>query len=350
MVVLFIPLSVIFLFLFCGIAFAMEVIHSFMDVLPFILAAIIVSVIVLGIHFIFCAFRSKRPNSLYSVSEFVMIFSITVGIIAFTGLLNLDRCHRWLSWFGEGLAVQILTYIGIVILSNLVFATIAYVMPAKIISSFVLLIPIAFPFVIYASSISVCTKSYSDYVTTHFTSMEAIQEYKIIKDSKIYYPDIFKGDALFPALLPYKYSTEVFLEGDIVYTVYNSVEYYEENGYTYITVSDGTKGGLVEINDLEKVDTPQYQYILETSTDGCPLYKADSSIINFNFPTKGSYTIWSKSDEILATLPAGQALTLVTDGVDEKDSTDIYLRIQLDDGTQGYIERENIAIVRAPLG
>lgn len=349
MIVLFIPLGFFFLLLFCGIAFAMEVIHSFIDAIPFILASILVSIIVLGIHRIVCAFRIKRPNLLYSVSEFVMIFSITVGIIAFAGPLNLDRCHRWLSWFGDSLAIQLLTYIGMVILTNLVFVTIAYVMPARIISSFVLLIPIAFPFMIYVNSISVCTKSYSDYVTTHFTSMESIQEYRIVEDSRIYYPDIFKGEALFPAFVPYKYSTEKFSEGDIVYTVYNSAEYYEENGYTYITVSDGTKGGMIKIANIEKVDAPQYQYILQTRSDDCTLYKADSYVINYNFPTKGSYTTWSKSDEVLTTLPAGQALTLSTDGVDEMDSADIYLRIQLCDGTQGYIAREDIAVIRMPL-
>ncbi len=346
--IFFVPLGLIFLLIFCGIGLAAEAIQSFLDALPFILAAIVVSLVVLAIHCLARAFRAKRPTPLYSISEFIMILSVTVGLFAFAGPTSLDHCHRWLSWFGDSLAVQIVTYISIVILANLIFMILAYLVPVKAISSLLLLVPIALPFALYGNALSVCAESYSDYIATEFSSMDSIQEYRVTEETKIYYPDIWRGQPRIPALLPVKYTTDTFSEGDIIYTVYNSIEYYKENGNAYAIVSDGTKGGMVAVTALETVDTPQYRYDLQTKADTA-LYEAHASVFRSSYAENGSFNIWSRTDNVLSTLPAGQPLTLSEDGIDEVDSTEAYLRIRLSDGTEGYIAREDIAVIRTPI-
>ena len=348
MAIFFIPLSLILLLILCGIGLATEAIKSFIDALPFILVAAVVSLVILAIHCLARAFRQKHPNPLYSISEFIMILSVTVGFIAFAGPTSLDHCHRWLCWFGNSFAVQMLTYIGIVTLATLICMIIAYLMPVKALSSLLLIVPIVLPFFLYGNALSTSAQSYSDYIATEFSSMDSIQEYRVTEGTAIYYPDIWRGQPRIPALLPVKYTADTFSEGDIVYTIYHSAEYYKENGDDYVIVSDGTKGGMVAVAALEPVGVPQNQYGLQTKSDAV-LYKAESSTVTYNFPKEGSYTIWSRTDQVLATLPAGLTLTLLEDGMDEVDSTETYLRIRLSDGSEGYIAREDIAVIRTPI-
>ena len=60
--IFFVPLGLIFLLIFCGIGLAAEAIQSFLDALPFILAAIVVSLVVLAIHCLARAFPRKTAD------------------------------------------------------------------------------------------------------------------------------------------------------------------------------------------------------------------------------------------------------------------------------------------------
>lgn len=335
----FVPMSLIFILLFCGLGLAAEAINSFLDALPFILAALLVSAVLFAIHCMVRRFREKRKNALYSVSEAVMVLSVTLGIFAFAGPTYIDRCGRFFTWFGDGVEMQILTYIGIVLVFSAVAMILAFLIRSKAISCILLLLPIALPFAIYAYSLSVGAESYSDYVTTYFTPEDFLPEYRVTKDTPIYYPDILKGESPLPALLPVKYTTEEFQEGEIVYAVYGAAK--EDS--VYLTVSNGTLGGLVAVEDLEAVETPQYAYEIRTVSEECAVYKANAYTVTYNFPVEGFYTIWSRTDEVIATLGEGEVLAVT-------DPEDGFLRILLSDGREGYLSRDDVAVVRTPLG
>lgn len=350
MVIVFVPIWFILILLFCGVALANEAISSFVDALPFIAAATVVTLLVLGIHLMARFFRSQRPNALSVVSEVVMFLSISVGLFAFAGPMSLDRSHRWLTWFGDGYAAQLLTYIGIILVANAVLLILAFVIPLPVVPSLLMLVSIALPFGLYYNALEVTSKSYSDYIATYFDSMESIREYRVTTASDIHYPDIFKGDTVCPAWFPAKYTNGTFEEGDIVYTVYNTAEYYAERDYTYVVVSDGTKAGKIAIDSLEAVDTPQYTYSLETKSESNDLYEADVRTVTYKrSDAEGSYERWSRTDEILATLGQGEPLTLIEEGVNDLESADGYLQVRLADGTEGYMAIDDIKVVRTPI-
>lgn len=340
----FIPLGVIFLLIFCSIGLAAEAIKSFMDALPYIIAAIVVTAILLGIHYIITVFKSKRPKCgiLYSISEWVMILSSTFGLFAFAGPTWLDRCGRWFTWFGNGIDAQILTYISIVIILSTIIMVAAFFIPSNIVTNIILLLPIALPFCIYFNSLSVSTQSYSDFITTDFTCEDTLSEYEVVRDTKIYYPDIWKGDAPIPALSPIKYTSKEFKAGEIVYAIYasGSIENFEEG--SYIIVSNGTIGGQILVDDLKDVAKPQYTYKIRTVSEESPVYKADVRTITHNYPVEGSYQIWDRTEEVIDKIEKNTEV-IVT------NSDDGFLRIKLSDGAEGYISCNDVEVVRIPL-
>lgn len=347
-------MEVSFLFIFvlfiilALIGLATEAMRSFMNALPDLIAGAVIAIITYGLHRFFQYLRKTRQSNLYMVCEAAMLCSITLGIIVIAGIADLDRCNRWLNWFDDSLSTQVLTYIGIILLSNLIALTMACLLPWRRIGSLFPLLAILAPFVLCANALQVCTASYSDYITTDFESVSGLQEYRITEEAQIFYPSIF-GDGIFPAVLPFKYTNESFEKDDIVYTVYHPKEYYAERGEAYAVVSDGTKGGLVLISNLEKVDKTQYRYSLETKTDDCSLYKADSHTVKLTYPKEVTYTSWKITQEIVAVIPAGEHLILMEGGVDDV-SGDAYLRVYIPNGKLvGYIPRDKIAVIRTPV-
>lgn len=179
-------------------------------------------------------------------------------------------------------------------------------------------------------------------------ALSMLQEYRVTEDTQIFYPSTF-GDGIFPTVFPFKYTNEAFKKGDIVYTIYHPREYYAERGEAYAVVSNGTKGGLVLISNLEKVDEPQFRYTLETKTDNCNLYKADFYTVKHTYPKEVTYTSWKITQEIAAVIPAGENLTLIEGGVDDV-SGDAYLRVYIPEiKLTGYISRGDIAVIRTPV-
>lgn len=300
----FIPLGLIFILIFCGVGLAAEAIKSFVDALPFILAAIVVTVVLYGIHRLIAVFKSKRPRCrfLYSIGEVVMILSSTFGIIAFAGPTYIDRCGRWFTWFGDGLEAQIITYMCVVIIISSVVMIVAFFIPSNAISNILLLLPIILPFAIYCNSLTVSAESYSDYITTCFTSEDTLAEYEVEKDTKIYYPDIMKGDNLLPALSPIKYTSEEFKEGEIVYAIYVSgqVENFEKG--SYIVVSNGSIGGMVSVDDLKDVSEPQYTYVMYDEASGYYYAYTLNGGRNYRFGVKRSADMvtWEHAGGVLA--------------------------------------------------
>lgn len=307
------------------------------SIIPGLLAIAAIAAISFGLHCLFLRLRKRGNGRLAVVSEVIMLCSITLGVIIVGILTDMDRCNRWMSWSGiDGM----LTYIGIILLANLITLVIACLLPWKRIGSVFLVLAMFVPLALYWDALQVSTRSYSDYVTTDFDSVRSLQEYRVTEDTRIYYPGIF-GRGLFPTNLPIKYTGHSFQKDDIVYTVYHPVEYYTERGEAYAVVSDGAKGGLVFVSNLEKVDKTQYSYSLETKTENCRLYKA--------VPFNEAQTIWRVSEEVLATIPAGERLTLVETGMDEI-SGEGYLRVYIPEiKLTGYISRGDIAVIRTPV-
>lgn len=146
MVIFYIPLGLILIFILCGIGLATEAIKSFMDALPIILIAILITIILFAIHRMIRAFQAKRYNVLYLIGEVILILSTTLGLFIYAGPTYIDHCKRWFTWFGDGLGVQILTYMGVVIIFSMVIMVIAFLIPSRVISSILLLLPIVLPF------------------------------------------------------------------------------------------------------------------------------------------------------------------------------------------------------------
>ena len=337
-------MEVSFLFIFilfiilAILGLGIQVKNFIVSIIPGLLAIAAIAAISFGLHCLFRRLRKQRKSRLYVACEAVMLCSITLGVIVVGILTDMDRCNRWMSWSGiDGM----LTYIGIILLANLIALAIACLLPWKRIGSVFLILAMFVPLVLYWDALQVSTRSYSDYVTTGFDSVSTLQEYRVTEDTQIFYPGMF-GRGLFPTNLPFKYTNQSFEKDDIVYTVYESADYYSRRGEQFVIVSDGTKGGLVLISNLEKVGKTQYRYSLETKTDNCPLYKA--------VPFDDAQTIWRVSKEVLATIPAGERLMLVETGMDEM-SSEGYLRVYIPDGKLvGYISRADIAVIRTPVG
>ena len=92
-------------------------------------------------------------------------------------------------------------------------------------------------------------------------------------------------------------------------------------------VSDGEKAGLVSISSLERLDTPRYEYELRTAEEGAPLYRPEQ---------KDGEKV---SRSVICTLQAGEKLEYL-------QSLDGYLKVCLADGTEGYVKRSCVEIVR----
>lgn len=335
-VIIFVPFSVILLLLFCGAGLATEAINSFLDVVPYLLAAVSVSAIVYGVHRLLKFYRSKRPSPFYTVSEAALILSIIPGVIAFAGPTSIDRCCQWFTWFGNSIEAQILTYIGCMIVSVLLLTTIAFFVPVKIGRNILLLVPVAVPFLIYFGSLPVVADSYSAYISTEIEIDEPVQEYRVTKETKVYYPDIWKGDDCLPALSPLKYSKDVFEEGEVVYAVYSSPVPSDKNSESFVTVSNGTTGGLVALADLEWLEETQYTYELRT--------KEESSV--YEEKKFGTLDFYYNGEMVIGTIPRGEVLTVLGNSM---TSSDPYLRVAYNGGG-GYVPRACVEVVRTPVG
>ncbi len=339
-VIWFIPLGFIFLLIFCALGLARELIRGFLEALPIWIAAIIVIAVLFLIYCMVSGFRARRPRCriLYSLGLWIMILSTTFGLFAFAGPTWLDRCGRWFTWFGDSVEIQMLIYVCAVILLGAAAMILAFLIPSNLISNIILLVPIILPFVIYFNAMSVSTQSYSDYITTDFTSEDTLIEYQVVRDTKIYYPTLWKGSPSLPEFSPIKYAPKQFKAGETVYAMYNSgsIETFEEG--SYIIVSNGTIGGKVLVDDLEDVAVPQYRYEMTLATEQSEVYEAVKILPN--------YEIYEKGDNIVGVITKDNLSDgkLVVTGGD-----DGYLEIELEDGTLGYISRNDVEVVRTPL-
>lgn len=338
MIIFFIPLSVILLLILAGVALARELINSFLEMLPIAIAVVALFVVLWGIYRMVSRFKRGNPEcrAMYSLGIWIMILSTTVGLLAFIGPIELDRCGRWFTWFGDSVEVQLLTYVCAVILIGSALMTIAYLIPINWVSNLILLVPIILPFAIYINAISVSARSYSDFVTTDFTSEDTLTEYEVVRDTKIYYPSV--KDLLIPMFLPVKYTPEKFEAGEIVYAVYSSGSIADSEEGSYVIVSNGTIGGKVLVDDLKDVAEPQYCYEITLSAEQSEIYEAVKVL--------QSLEIYEKGDAIVGTLTKDD----VPDGkLSVTGGDDGYLEIELEDGSLGYILRSDVEVVRIPL-
>ena len=340
----FVPLGLILLLIFCSIGLARESIRGFLEALPVGIAAIVIIAVLFAIYCMVNIFKAKRPKcrTLYLIGIWIMILSSTIGVFAFAGPTGLDRCKRWFTWFGDGIEAQLLTYICIVILLGAAIMIIAFLIPSDLISNITLLIPILLPFAIYFNAMTVSTQSYSNFITTDFTSEDVLTEYEVVRDTKIYYPTIWKGSPSLPEFLPIKYTPKQFEAGEIVYAVYNSGSIENLEKGSYIIVSNGTIGGQILVDDLKDIAESQYVYKVQTVSEENPVYKADVDTITYNFPVEGSYQIWNRTNEVVGRIEKKEEITVTA-------SDDGFLRIKLPDGTEGYISRSDVEVVRIPL-
>ena len=65
-------------------------------------------------------------------------------------------------------------------------------------------------------------------------------------------------------------------------------------------------------------------------------------IIAFLIPFEGSYQIWNRTNEVVGRIEKKEEITVTA-------SDDGFLRIKLPDGTEGYISRSDVEVVRIPL-
>lgn len=339
-VIWFIPLGFILLLIFCGIGLARELIRGFLEALPVGIAVVIIIAVLIGIYCMVAVFKRNRPKcrALYSFGMWIMILSTTFGVFAFAGPTSLDRCGRWFTWFGDSIEVQLLTYICAVILIGTALMIIAFLIPINRVSNLILLVPIILPFAIYYNAMSVSAQSYSDFVTTDFTSEDTLTEYEVVRDTKIYYPTIWKGSPSIPEFSPVKYTPKKFKAGEIVYAVYSSSSIADFEEGSYVIISNGTIGGKVLVDDLKDVAEPQYRYEIILSAEQAEVYEAVRVLTTLE--------IYEKGDAIVGTLAKEE----VPDGIlDVVGGDDGYLRIKLEDGLLGYISCNDVEVMRTPL-
>lgn len=92
------------------------------------------------------------------------------------------------------------------------------------------------------------------------------------------------------------------------------------------------------VDDLKDVAEPQYRYEMTLSADESEIYEAVKVLQNLEIYEKGDAIVGTlKKDEV----PDGKLL--VTGGDDG------YLEIKLEDGSLGYISRDDVEVVRTPL-
>lgn len=340
MVIWFIPLGFILLLIFCAVGLAREFVRGFLEALPVGIAAVIIIAVLFGVYCMVSVFRSKRPRcrALYSLGMWIMILSSTFGVFAFAGPTSLDRCGRWFTWFGDNIEAQLLTYICAVILIGTALMIIAFLIPINRVSNLILLVPIVLPFAIYFNAMSVSAKSYSDFVTTNFTSEDTLTEYEVVRDTRIYYPTIWKGSPSIPEFSPIKYSPKKFEAGEIVYAVYSSSSIADLAQGSYVIVSNGKIGGKVLVDDLKDVAEPQYRYEMILSAEQAEVYEAVKVLKN--------YEIYEKGDAVVRTLAKDEVPEGILDVVGEDDG---YLEIKMEDGSLGYISCDDVEVVRTPL-
>lgn len=340
MVIWFIPLGFILLLIFCALGLARELVRGFLEALPVGIAAVIIIAVLFGVYCMVAVFKNKRPQcrTLYSLGMWIMILSSTFGVFAFASPISLDRCGRWFTWFGSGIETQLLTYICAVILIGTALMIIAFLIPINGVSNLILLAPIILPFAIYFNAMSVSAQSYSDFVTTDFASEDTLTEYEVVRDTKIYYPAIWRGSPSLPEFSPVKYTPEKFEAGEIVYAVYSSSSIADSEEGSYVIVSNGTIGGKVLVDDLKDVAEPQYRYEMILSVEQAEVYEAVRVLTTLE--------IYEKGDAIVGTLAKDE----VPDGIlDVVGGDDGYLRIKLEDESLGYISCDDVEVVRTPL-
>ena len=336
----FIPLGFILLLIFLSLGLAREAIRGLLETLPIWIAAIVIIAALFAIHCMVANFKSKRPKcrAMYTFSLWIMILSSTFGVFAFAGPTWLDRCGRWFTWFGDSVEIQMLIYVCAVILLGAAAIILAFLIPSNLVSNIILLVPIILPFAIYFNAMSVSTQSYSDYITTDFTSEDTLIEYQVVRDTKIYYPTIWKGSPSLPEFSPIKYAPKQFKAGETVYAMYDSgsIENFEEG--SYIIVSNGTIGGKVLVDDLKDVSEPQYRYDIILSTEQAEVYEAVKVLQNLEIYEKGDTIVGMLTKDVVP----GGILNVV-------GGDDGYLKIKLEDGSLGYISRSDVAVMRTPL-
>lgn len=340
MIVWFIPLGFILLLIFLSLGLAREAIRGLLETLPIWIAGIVIIAVLFAIYCMVARFKTKRPKcrAMYTLGLWIMILSSTFGVFAFAGPTWLDRCGRWFTWFGDEIEIQMLTYVCAVILLGSAAMIVAFLIPSNLISNIILFIPIILPFMIYFNAMSVSTQSYSDFITTDFTSEDTLTEYEVVRDTKIYYPTIWKGSPSLPEFSPIKYAPKQFNAGETVYAVYSSgsIENFEEG--SYVIVSNGTIGGKVLVDDLKDVAEPQYRYDIILSTEQAEVYEVVKVLSNLEIYEKGDTIVGTLTKDVVP----GGILNVV-------GGDDGYLKIKLEDGSLGYISRSDVAVMRTPL-
>lgn len=305
---------------------------------PWIIAGAGAGLVLTIIHWVFRAFRWKTGNVLFAFSEAALLLGLLPGSFLYAELLNLDQCHRWMAWFGSSLAARLFTVLAVLTIASVALTAIAFLIRLRPLRVVVLILPLLLPAALYLHGLSVCTKSYSDYMTANLTVAQPVEEYELKRDADIYYPS-FLLENTFPMLLPEGYAEEGFSKGDVVYLLY-SMKAAQRQNWEYVPVSDGEKAGFVKISELRKLSAPQNEYAVATLEKDTPVYEEevfDTRVL----PLAGGS---GKAAEecVLSTLPKGEKLAV-------KRLRGDYLEVLLSDGTSGYVARESVAVVKQPL-
>lgn len=338
MIFIFIPFELLLLLIFCLFVLGNSLYNSFLDALPSLLMA--VGVVVFSILMIFMVryFINKRRRCklMYILGEIIVCLGLSVGVIVIGEIMSLDNCERLFVWFGTSPDMRILSYLGILSLLSFIFFVVAYLIPFDLISNIILILPIILPFLIYAKCLPISVDSYSDYVKTDFKSEETPLEFVITKDTPIYYPDVWKGNPLFPAISSTKYTIHEFQKGEIVYSPYRTDPDYELKPGGRITVSNGELSGIISTDDIVVVSEPQYKYEMQLRVPEADVYKA--RLINNKF--------YQKTDEVIGTVSISDFPNGILTVMQSENG---FLRVVLPDGSIGYISVNDVKIKKTPL-
>lgn len=336
MIIIFIPLELIFIFLFLAAATVTGAVNSLLSSLPWLLTGAVVGLIMTGIHMLIRFYRQKTENILFTIGEIIMILWLVPGALFWMELTALDRCGSWMAYFGDSQLVRLLTILAVIVLGCFILMTIAAIIPLAIVRIPVLLLSILFPFGLYFHGLNSACDSYSTYIATDFTAEDTVQECTVIRDTAIYYPTL-RTENRMPMILPadHKYTKESFESGEIVYLLM-TLEDASANGYEYIPVSNGEKGGYVSVADLELNNPPVYTYGVQVTAETADIYACKVEEIHMN---DNVLTTESRQDNVIATLSSGEVLNV-------QDEEDGYLMIYMDNGEAGYISCSDVGILR----